>query len=37
MQQQPDSEGRGGWLWMVACCTLMVAVIVLVVLGYLNL
>ncbi len=39
MQQEPDSEGQGGgkaWLWMAACCVPMIAVIMLVVLGYWN-
>lgn len=37
MQHEPDDEKQGGWkswYWMVLCCVPMVAVIVLVALGY---
>ncbi len=37
MQRQPSSEKIGGWktwLWMVACCVPMIAIVVLIALGY---
>ncbi len=37
MQHEPDDEKQGGskaWLWMVACCVPMIAIIVLIALGY---
>jgi len=37
MQGQPDDEkqsGKNAWLWMIACCVPMIAIIVLVALGY---
>lgn len=37
MQHDPDDEEKGSgkaWLWMVACCVPMVAILVLIALGY---
>jgi hypothetical protein len=37
MQHEPDGEKQGegnAWLWMVACCVPMIAIIVLIALGY---
>jgi hypothetical protein len=37
MQHEPDDETQGGrkaWLWMVACCVPMIAIVVLIALGY---
>jgi len=39
MQHDPGDGKKGGWkswLWMVACCVPMIAIIVLVALGYLG-
>ena len=39
MQYEPDKENHGGWknwFWMVLCCAPMVAIIVLIALGYWN-
>jgi len=39
MKEEPDDSGKGagsGWLWMVACCVPMLALIVLIALGYWN-
>lgn len=37
MQHEPDGEKHGeskAWFWMVACCVPMIAIIVLIALGY---
>jgi bacteriorhodopsin len=37
MQDVPDDNkqrGKSAWLWMAACCVPMIAIIVLIVLGY---
>ena len=37
MQHEPDYEKQGGWkawLWMAACCVPMIAIVVLISLGY---
>lgn len=33
-QDKKKQAGSRGWLWMVACCVPMIAIIVLVALGY---
>lgn len=37
MQHEPDDEEQGGskaWFWMAVCCVPMIAIIVLIALGY---
>lgn len=37
MRNEPDEEepgGRRAWLWMLACCVPMIAIIVLIALGF---